>query len=112
MDLVEYTVEFYLGAATTGEHPDKWSSPGRDLPYLYRRKWAQSESSLYPSIDVWKRFGLVKAFGKDTGWRLIPFHTFVAFFGEERTKELLIHCMPRYLTESKDAVLDELNCPR
>lgn len=111
MKLVRSSVEFYLGAATTGEHPDKWTWPGRDLPYLYQRKFASCESSLEPELDVWYKFGLVKAYGEDSGWRLIPFKEFVAFFGENYVKDLLVRCRAVYLSESKDKVLDELGAP-
>ena len=112
MQLVESSVEFYMGAATTGQHKDKWTWPGRDLPYLYQCKWAACESSLDPDMETWKKYGLVKAYGKDSGWRLISFNDFVNYFGEERVKRILIHCRSTYLKESKDVILDELGAPK
>lgn len=113
MQLVDHTVEFYMGAATTGEDPAKWSWPSRDLPYLYQRRVTHNvETPLDPPLEVWKEYGLVKAYGKDTDWRLISFREFLAHFGEARVENLLRFSRATYLKESKDSHLDGLGCPR
>ncbi|QTH80273.1 hypothetical protein PA10_00073 [Pseudomonas phage pPa_SNUABM_DT01] len=107
------TLKFYIGAATTGEGPGKWTWPGRDLPFLYQREWnINSSCSIEPDLDTWKKYGCVVAFIYGQGLRLMKFDEFFTHFGEAEATEMLSKSRGTYLKESKDEILDTLGCPR
>lgn len=113
MKIHEHTVQFFLGAATMGEGPDKWSPPGRDLPFLYQRKWVPGVScSVEPDVATWRRFGCMTGFVEGQGLRIMKCDDYAKHFGEAKFLALLARCPGTYLKESKDEILDTLGCPR
>lgn len=114
MNLIATTARFYIGAATTGNGPNKWSWPGRDLPLLYEVRYILNcQCSLDPDLDTWKRFGLFTAQSQDDGQTYImSVQQLVDSVGETLVLEMLQHGQSNYLSKSKDEVLDRLGCPR
>lgn len=108
----EYTLEFYLGAATMGEDPNKWSAPGRDLPFLYMRKFAHGrDCTIEPDWETWMRYGLVLTLS-DTGEPApVAFADVAAVMNHDTLLGMLRSSPGTYLKESKDAKLDRLGCP-
>lgn len=108
----EYTLEFYLGAATMGEDPNKWSAPGRDLPFLYMRKFTYGrDCTVEPDWDIWMRYGLVLTPSDSGGFAPVAFADVAAVMGQETLLNMLRSSPGIYLKESKDAKLDILGCP-
>jgi len=114
MNLIATTARFYIGAATTGTGPGKWSWPGRDLPLLYELSYKLNCSrSLEPDLDTWKKYGLFTAQSQDDGKTyLMSIAELVEDVGETTVLEMLQHGQGKYLSVSKDEVLDRLGCPR
>ncbi|MNH68437.1 hypothetical protein D3C73_205180 [compost metagenome] len=113
MRIQDHTVQFFMGAGTMGEGKGKWSAPGRDLPFLYRRQWAPGRScSIEPSIADWRAWGCMVAFVEGQGMRLMKVDDFAKHFGEGKLIALLAASPGVYLKESKDEILDTLGCPR
>ena len=113
MKIHEHTVQFFIGAATMGEGLGKWSAPGRDLPYLYRRQWAAGRScSVEPGVAEWRQFGCMVAHVEGQGMRIMAVEDFAKHFGEGKLIKLLSMSPGVYLKESKDEILDTLGCPR
>lgn len=113
MKIHEHTVQFFIGAATMGEGEGKWSAPGRDLAYLYRRQWAPGrQCSVEPGIAEWRRFGCMIGHIEGQGLRMMKCDDFAKHFGEEKLMQLLSTSPGTYLKESKHEILDTLGCPR
>lgn len=109
----ESTIEFYLGAATMGEGPGKWSAPGRDLPFLYMRKFTPGrDCTVEPDLDVWMRFGLVLTDSPSERSNLCHFSDLAKAVSTETLMSMLRQSPGVYLKESKDAKLDKLGCPQ
>lgn len=113
MNLIATTARFYIGAATTGNGPNKWSWPGRDLPLLYEVKYRLNyQCSLDPDLETWKKFGLFTAESQEDGLTYImSVKELVEQVGETAVLEMLQHGQSNYLSHSKDVVLDRLGCP-
>ena len=108
----EATLEFYLGAATMGEDPNKWSAPGRDLPFLYMRKFAYGrDCTIEPDLDTWLRFGLVGTRDENGEFAPVSFADVAKIMNPDTLMGILRSSPGIYLKESKDAVLDKLGCP-
>jgi hypothetical protein len=112
MNIVRNTINFYIGAAIRGDHPDKWSWPARDLMYLYRRQWKGTENNMEPSIDIWVKYGMLTANRVDGSTVMVSVADLVKSIGQGEVERLLIQSRGVYLQESRDAVLDELGCPK
>jgi len=114
MNLIATTARFYLGAATTGTGVGKWSWPARDLPLLYELSYKLNcGCSLEPDLDTWKKYGLFTAQSQDDGKTYImSVQELVESVGDTQVTEMLLHGQARYLSVSKDEVLDRLGCPR
>lgn len=113
MRIQDHTVQFFIGAATMGEGTGKWSAPGRDLMYLYRRVWAPGRCcSIEPSVAEWRQFGCMIGHVEGQGMRLMSVEAFAKHFGEGRLIKLLSSSPGTYLKDSKDEILDTLGCPR
>ncbi len=108
------SISFFIGAATTGEGEGKWSWPGRDLKFLYERKYRLNTSaSIEPDLETWKRFGLVVMSDiDDNKWISMAVKDLCSSVGDELVLELLQHTRGTYLFESRDKILDWLGCPR
>lgn len=114
MNLIATTARFYLGAATTGTGPGKWSWPGRDLPLLYELSYKLNCScSMEPDLDTWKKYGLFTAQSQDDGvMYVMSVKDLAAGVGDTTVQDMLMHGRATYLSVSKDEVLDRLGCPR
>ena len=108
------SISFFIGAATTGEGEGKWSWPGRDLKFLYERKYQLNTSaSIEPDLETWKRFGMaVMRDVDDDKWMSMAVKDLCSSVGDELVMELLQHTRGTYLSESRDKILDWLGCPR
>lgn len=108
------SISFFIGAATTGEGEGKWSWPGRDLKFLYERKYRlNTSSSIEPDLETWKQFGLVVMCDTDNDkWISMAVKDLASSVGDELVLELLQHTRGTYLSGSRDNILDWLGCPR
>lgn len=112
MNIVRSSLAFFIGAATRGSGENKWSWPARDLPYLYRREWRGSINSMEPDMDTWIKFGMVTC-DNDRGETIaLSVNSLVDAVGIDEVKDMIERCSGMYLSESKDATLDKLGCPR
>jgi len=113
MNLIAPTACFYLGAATTGNGPNKWTWPGRDLPLLYEVRYRLNyQCSLDPDLETWRKFGLFSAQSQDDGKTyLLSVKELIESVSEETVLERLQHGQSMYLSTTKDEVLDMLGCP-
>ena len=106
------SLEFFIGAATRGSGENKWCAPGRDLPFLYRRKFQlHSECSIEPDLETWKKFGMVYCHVDGVGPAIMSINEMIKHLGEKEVINCLKSCPGIYLQESKHAELNKLGCP-
>lgn len=113
MEVDRSSMRFYIGAATIGTGPNKWSWPARDLAFLYELRYKLStQSSLEPDLETWKKFGLAIMFNNTAEqWVMMSVKELGLQIGDLELTELLTHCTGTYLGASRNQVLDMLGCP-